>query len=120
MGVDNPICMLNQDTSRNFLFSKKAEDKYNFFLKATELEKMTEEYEIANNCHAEALEFIENKKGTVPNLEAEVKIWEKKAKAFSSIDDLKTKVNTLKNELVWTLVSQDEKKLKELEHGVTE
>jgi len=118
--VDNPICMLNQDTSRNFLFSKKAEDKYNFFLKATELEKMTEEYEMATNCHAEALEFIQNKKETMPHLEAELKVWEKKAKAFASIDDLRSKVNTLKNELVWTLVSQDEKKLAELERSLKE
>ena len=60
----------------------------------------------ANNCHAEALEFIESKKETLPHLEAELKTWEKKAKAFASIDDLKTKVGNLKNELVWTLVTQ--------------
>ena len=63
-------------------------------------------YPQANNCHSEALEFIQNKKETMPHLEAELKVWEKKAKAFNSIDDLRKKVNTLKNELVWTLVSQ--------------
>ena len=60
----------------------------------------------ANNAHAEALEFIENKRETLPHLETELKTWEKKAKAFASIDDLKTKVSGLKNELVWTLVAQ--------------
>ena len=60
----------------------------------------------ANNCHAEALEFIESKRETLPHLESELKVWEKKAKAFTAVDDLKAKVNNLKNELVWTLVAQ--------------
>ena len=60
----------------------------------------------AANCHAEALQFIDNKKETLPHLEAELKAWEKKAKAFASIDDLRVKVSNLKNELVWTLVTQ--------------
>ena len=54
----------------------------------------------------------------MPHLEAELKVWEKKAKAFTSIDELRAKVNTLKNELVWTLVIQVFEKDKEVVPGL--
>lgn len=56
--VDNPMCMLNQDTAKNFLNTKSTKEKYNvrmknfhsilfvvlqFFLKATQLQKMEED-----------------------------------------------------------------------------
>jgi len=116
--VDNPVCMLNQDTSRNFLFSKKPEDKYKFFLKATELEKMGEEYEEAKKSHEEAEQYLKNKKETMPKLEAELKIWEKKAKAFTSIDDLKAKAHDMRNELLWAMVQEQEKILQMLEKDI--
>lgn len=61
--VDNPMCMLNQDTAKNFLNTKSIKEKYNvrffklhvfrkmfsvyfkFFLKATQLQKMVEDLE---------------------------------------------------------------------------
>merc|ERR1712087_904792 len=43
--VENPMSILNQDTSRNFLNSRKEEDKYKFFQKATQLEKVQDLYE---------------------------------------------------------------------------
>ena len=36
----NPCAIMNQDVSREFLQSKKSEDKYRFFFRATQLETM--------------------------------------------------------------------------------
>jgi len=41
--VDNPMCMLNQDIAKSFLNTKSTKEKYNFFLKATQLQKMVED-----------------------------------------------------------------------------
>uniref|UniRef100_A0A4W4GP45 Structural maintenance of chromosomes protein 6 n=1 Tax=Electrophorus electricus TaxID=8005 RepID=A0A4W4GP45_ELEEL len=42
--VDNPISILTQEMSKHFLHSKGEGDKYKFFMKATQLEQMKEDY----------------------------------------------------------------------------
>lgn len=42
--VDNPICILNQDTSRNFLSSNDPKNKFTLFMRATKLETLESEY----------------------------------------------------------------------------
>ena len=45
--VDNPVSLLNQDTSRHFLQKNKPGDKYKLFMKATHLEQIATDYELA-------------------------------------------------------------------------
>lgn len=45
--VDNPVSLLNQDTSRHFLQKSKPGDKYKLFMKATHLEQIASDYERA-------------------------------------------------------------------------
>uniref|UniRef100_A0A8D2HG64 Structural maintenance of chromosomes protein 6 n=1 Tax=Urocitellus parryii TaxID=9999 RepID=A0A8D2HG64_UROPR len=42
--VDNPVSILTQEMSKQFLQSKNEGDKYKFFMKATQLEQMKEDY----------------------------------------------------------------------------
>ncbi|XP_039529137.1 structural maintenance of chromosomes protein 6 isoform X2 [Pimephales promelas] len=42
--VDNPVSVLNQEMSKQFLHSKSEADKYKFFMKATLLEQMKRDY----------------------------------------------------------------------------
>lgn len=56
--IDNPVCLLNQDTSRNFLNTKDTHQKFLLFMKATRLEELLEEYrKVVDNkkCAARAL-----------------------------------------------------------------
>lgn len=50
--IDNPISVLNQDVSRTFLVSSKANEKYNMFMKATLLD-------VIKNNYTEALDICE-------------------------------------------------------------
>lgn len=43
--VDNPVCVLTQEVSKNFLNSKNPKDKFKFFIKATQLEDTKKDYE---------------------------------------------------------------------------
>lgn len=45
--VDNPVSLLNQDTSRHFLQKSTPKDKYKLFMKATLLEQIASDYEQA-------------------------------------------------------------------------
>lgn len=42
--VDNPVSVLTQEMSKQFLQTKNEGDKYKFFMKATQLEQMKEDY----------------------------------------------------------------------------
>ena len=43
--IDNPVSLLNQDTSRNFLHNSKPTAKYKLFMKATHLEQIALDYQ---------------------------------------------------------------------------
>ncbi|XP_048256019.1 structural maintenance of chromosomes protein 6-like isoform X1 [Haliotis rufescens] len=109
--VDNPVAILNQETSRNFLNSKSPQDKYKFFLKATQLETMKHDYAKANEQKSITLEIISQKERTLPTLEKEVLEWEHKFKSLDAIDELKKNVKHLKNEMAWSLVAAKERGL---------
>ncbi|XP_041357126.1 structural maintenance of chromosomes protein 6-like isoform X2 [Gigantopelta aegis] len=109
--VDNPVAILNQETSRNFLNSKSPKDKYMFFLKATQLEQMRIDYSAANEQKAITMEIISQKEKTLPSLEREVLEWEQKFKALDALEELRDKVKKLKHEMAWAFVCEKEKGL---------
>ncbi|XP_063412399.1 structural maintenance of chromosomes protein 6-like isoform X3 [Mytilus trossulus] len=112
--VDNPVSILNQDTSRHFLNSKSPHDKYKFFLKATQLEQMKADYQTADQHREVTKEVIEKKEQMLPKLEKEVLDWEQKFKSLTAIDDLKKKIDRLKEDMAWAFVSEKEKGLQPL------
>ncbi|KAK6188575.1 hypothetical protein SNE40_004723 [Patella caerulea] len=116
--VDNPVAILNQDTSRNFLNSKSPQDKYKFFLKATQLDQMKKDYATANQQKTITNEIIERKTKTLPYLEKEVLKWEQKFKAFHALDKLKDKEKQLKKELAWSIVSEKERAHQSIEKEI--
>ncbi|KAK7485360.1 hypothetical protein BaRGS_00023459 [Batillaria attramentaria] len=116
--VDNPVAILNQDTSRNFLHSKNACDKYKFFLKATQLEQMQRDYELANERKTCTIDIITVKEKMMPKLKVEVCKWEDKFKNLGAISDLREKVKSLKQEMAWAFVYEKEKKLEPLEKNL--
>ncbi|XP_045158887.2 structural maintenance of chromosomes protein 6-like isoform X2 [Mercenaria mercenaria] len=113
--VDNPVAVLNQDTSRNFLNSKSPQDKYKFFLKATQLEQIKEDYSTASDRKELTKEIIAVKMQTLPKLEKEVLDWEQKYKSLTAIKELENKTKRLKEEMAWALVIEKEKGMTPLE-----
>lgn len=47
--VDNPVCILNQETAKNFLHSNDAHQKYKLFERATQMDVMREEFSVAED-----------------------------------------------------------------------
>ncbi|KAK3085167.1 hypothetical protein FSP39_025362 [Pinctada imbricata] len=109
--VDNPVSILNQDTSRNFLNSKNSNDKYKFFLKATQLEQMKLDYSRANEQKEVTKVMIEKKKESLPNLATEVLKLEQQFKSLTAVNDLKAKMKKHKEEMAWAFVIAKERAL---------
>ena len=113
--IDNPVVILNQEVSRNFLNSRNAKDKYKFFMRATNLEdhkenlvKLKHRLIWANTTKAE-------KEKILPDLEADVRGLKQKLDHLQSVKGYRTKKEKKENELLWSQVREKEVRLKEVE-----
>ncbi|XP_035666452.1 structural maintenance of chromosomes protein 6-like isoform X3 [Branchiostoma floridae] len=116
--VDNPVSILNQDTSRNFLHSRNASDKYKFFLKATQLEQMSSDYSTIQEQREEIQATLRTKEETVPQLEKIVSEKEQRFKDLATLQELEKKVEGLKNMYAWAQVHELEKQLEPIAKAI--
>ncbi|XP_022686696.1 structural maintenance of chromosomes protein 6-like isoform X1 [Varroa jacobsoni] len=111
--VDNPIVVLNQETSRNFLQSKNAKDKYQFFMKATQLEEIKENYRQTAEDYKQATRNLESKSELLNELESQKAEYELRLKIVANIANERLKVEKLEGELLWSAVVKHEALVKE-------
>ena len=100
--VENPVAVLDQEEAKKFLCGKP-EDKYNFFSKATELERLDRQYaSIYDNIEeiTESRDKVERsllpKKEIVERLKKE---WEQ----FEILEKMEVKVGEFRSKFAWSL-----------------
>lgn len=76
--VDNPMAILTQDTARSFLANSTPKDKYKFFVKGTQIERLTEDFNKLEENLDGMEDNLERKMEILPEIELEVKDLEKK------------------------------------------
>ncbi|XP_065648710.1 structural maintenance of chromosomes protein 6 isoform X2 [Hydra vulgaris] len=113
--IDNPVAILTQDTSRSFLNTSNEKDKYTFFLKATQLEQMTSDYQEIQQEKEILKETLKRKREVIPELHNQVKLYEEKYKDLQQLKDMEQKVQELKNELAWAIVRDKQIEVSDIE-----
>ncbi|RKP36861.1 P-loop containing nucleoside triphosphate hydrolase protein [Dimargaris cristalligena] len=106
--VDNPLNVLSQDSARQFLNATTSEDKYKFFLKGTQLAQLQSDHYIIQQGLDTTDSVVKHKKEMLPELYKEAKEWGRKYKDMQSARDLAVKLETLKQEMVWAQVEEQE------------
>ncbi|XP_077988309.1 structural maintenance of chromosomes protein 6-like isoform X2 [Glandiceps talaboti] len=109
--VDNPVAILNQDTSRNFLHSRNPHDKYKFFLKATQLEQMTQDYSTIQEQKNLMEDTVRSREEGLPDLQKEVLERELRFKDLDSLENLKKKKEQLEHMAAWAQVAEAEREV---------
>lgn len=107
--VENPVCFLNQETSKHFLNSSNKSDKYKLFLKASQLESMRILQEQIEHERQVSVNMIEEKASHMQRLQDELYTWEEKYKKCQSMDKLRKKSTALYQEYSWAVVIRMEK-----------
>ena len=109
--IDNPCAVMTQDTSRSFI-SSSPHDKYKFFLKATQLQRMREDLDEAKKNK----DFIETsllaKKDAYIEMEEQRKKLEQERKDAEKVQELEEIFIKLTNEQAWATVIDLEKVIK--------
>ena len=78
--MNNPVSMLSQDTSRNFLHSSQPSAKYKLFMKGTHLDQIAQDYAKAEEQQKLMNEEIKRKMSLLPDLESKAKELEEEVK----------------------------------------
>lgn len=116
--VDNPIVVMSQDASRQFLHSGKDSDKYKFFVKATLLEDIQNKLAYVKGQVQEMDKLIAEKEEELPQVEMEVERLEEEANSFKKMEEYRTNVEQLRNRLAWCEVYEAERISSQLEGEV--
>jgi len=107
--VDNPVVILNQQASKEFLLLHTPKDMYRFFMRATLLEQLLKEYQEAIEAKGVVQAELEKKQQELELMKEEMHKYQRAYNACSSIDKLKSKIARLKEEMAWALVYEKKK-----------
>jgi len=109
--VDNPLNVLSQDNARQFLNASTKAQKYKFFIEGVQLQQLDNDYRLIK-------ENLDHMIAKVPDQEERVKLAEnaldaakRKKEAIEGNRQIREKHKTLRNQLAWCQVNEQEREL---------
>lgn len=112
--VHNPVSILTQEMSKHFLHSKGEEDKYMFFMKATQLEQMREDYTYIKTTQDVTRSTMDKYETSLVDLKKKYLEKRDQFNSLSSLDSMNAKLEELHNQMAWALVNEMEKEVRPL------
>uniref|UniRef100_A0A3P9MZK2 Structural maintenance of chromosomes protein 6 n=1 Tax=Poecilia reticulata TaxID=8081 RepID=A0A3P9MZK2_POERE len=109
--VNNPVSVLTQEMSKYFLHSKGEGDKYKFFMKATQLEQMREDFIYIKATKQVTEEKVEQHGECLKDLKRKYLEKEDRYKSLASLGEMHTKLEELQKQMAWSLVTEMEREL---------
>jgi chromosome segregation ATPase len=100
--VENPVALLDQEEAKKFL-TGKAEDKYNFFMKATELERIDRTYATSLDLVGDLDIQSERLKSNLETYIDQASAAERRWKETQLIDNLEKKCDVYEEMYAWAL-----------------
>lgn len=108
--VENPFAVLNQEVSREFLSNASPASMYSYFMKATELEKLSSDYKQIITFKVDIDVTLEHKKTTMKRMKDEITALKARYDDLKEIHTLGVRISELKKELTWAFVREEELK----------
>lgn len=99
--VENPVAVLDQEEAKKFL-TGKAEDKYNFFMKATELERVDRTYATTMDQVHDLHNNKEKIKDSLNQSMRQVDTLKKKWEQHQALETLQNKLAEFKVKCAWS------------------
>ena len=106
--VSNPCVIMTQEVSRKFLQSKKAEDKYQFFLKATQFEIYRSSLAEVQNRIDLTRTVLTVQQAKIPDLDQRIDELLKLEKLAEEADAIEKEIIKLGNQIAWRKVKNYE------------
>ncbi|KAK2826575.1 hypothetical protein Q5P01_020789 [Channa striata] len=116
--LDNPVSILNQEMSKQFLHSKSESDKYKFFMKATLLEQMKRDYIHIKQTKTITRQQVERQEEGLKDLKQEFLQRKERYENLSSFSGMKEALESLKKAMAWCLVREKEQVVEQLKEDI--
>uniref|UniRef100_A0A8P4K059 Structural maintenance of chromosomes protein 6 n=1 Tax=Dicentrarchus labrax TaxID=13489 RepID=A0A8P4K059_DICLA len=118
--VNNPVSVLTQEMSKYFLHSKGEGDKYKFFMKATQLEQMREDFVYIKTTKHVTEDKVGQHSECLKDLKRKYQEKEDRYKNLASLDEMHTKLEELQKQMAWALrMEQIQAELENLRHHIS-
>nr|KAF6448877.1 structural maintenance of chromosomes 6 [Rousettus aegyptiacus] len=104
--------------SKQFLQSKNEGDKYKFFMKATQLEQMKEDYSYIMETKERTKEQISQGEERLIELKRQCLEKEERFQIIAGLSTMKTNLEHLKHEMAWAVVNEIEKQLNAIRDNI--
>ncbi|XP_054469577.1 structural maintenance of chromosomes protein 6 [Anoplopoma fimbria] len=112
--LDNPVSILNQEMSKQFLHSKNESDKYKFFMKATLLEQMKRDYIHIKHTKTITRQQVERQEESLKDLKQVFLQKKERYEKLPSFSEMKVVLENLKKAMAWCLVRDKEQLVQQL------
>ncbi|CAH7690120.1 hypothetical protein PPACK8108_LOCUS25366 [Phakopsora pachyrhizi] len=106
--ADNPLNVLNQDAAKKFLNASTSKEKYELFIRGTQLQQLTDEYEEINANLVLSKNLLDRKRQDLEELHVIAKNSAKILKEVKDASQAQGKITQLKRELAWVYVGEAE------------
>ena len=103
--VENPVAVLDQEEAKKFL-TGKPEDKYAFFMKATDLERMDRKYIESTESIYELEEALLKMRNQLAPLSETVKKLHAEWKEFQKLEKLEHKISKYSVDYAWSFYAK--------------
>jgi chromosome segregation ATPase len=117
MQIDNPMNVLTQDMARQFLNHSTPKDKYNFFLKGTQLENLNRDYQQIEQTLEAMNARTEVKEADLRVLRNNVDVLQKKMKRAANLETMRNKIKELRAQVGWAAIWEKEQAVARLAEG---
>ncbi|XP_005015105.1 structural maintenance of chromosomes protein 6 isoform X1 [Anas platyrhynchos] len=116
--VDNPMSVLTQEMSKHFLQSKNEGDKYKFFMKATQLEQMKEDYSYIMKTKENTSLQIEQGEERLQELKQLYNEKKERYKSIGYVNEMRNHLEELKHKMAWAVVGEMEREIQPIREGI--
>ncbi|KAL2262339.1 hypothetical protein VTK26DRAFT_1681 [Humicola hyalothermophila] len=118
--VDNPLNVLSQDNARQFLNSSTRHQKYKFFIEGVQLQQLDNDYRLISENLEQMIAKVPDQEERVKYAKADLEKAQRMMEELEGNRQIRLKLRTLRYQLAWAQVVQEERVLSTREKELLE
>ncbi|KAM7194607.1 P-loop containing nucleoside triphosphate hydrolase protein [Rhypophila sp. PSN 637] len=118
--VDNPLNVLSQDNARQFLNASTKAQKYKFFIEGVQLQQLDNDYRLISESLEQMIAKVPEQEDRVKHAKENYTKAKRLKEAIEGNRQIRIKYRTLRNQMVWAQVVDEERELEKRENYILE
>ena len=108
LSFDNPMSVLTQDNARQFLNNSSPHDKYIFFSRGTQLEQLSQDYQLVEESIDNIETLYYDKRADMEALKKDMERKKELKQICAKADGLREAITRVRRQMAWVQVEEQE------------